>query len=194
VETRQNKSVRGVCLNRDDPATAATQSIRHKVSPRSMISFPASRFPGTRCRLLSRSMCAGCTECIPSRRQFFCPCLPSPGGPNKSTSSRATLLFHGPRFPRHVINSGVRASVLTSLCSTEVSRRHVSQLSFERGMPLLFTLQSSAGSVLASAKDFAAFIECYRALFQIDRGRFRPSAFRFTTAHHFFICSFRWFW
>src|SRR5258705_10474273 len=55
-------------------------------------------------------------------------------------------------------------------------------------MPLLFPLQSSAGSVLViKRKDFAAFIECDRALFQIDRGRFRHRATEFTKLRtHFF--------
>src|SRR5258706_1593121 len=80
-----------------------------------------------------------------------------------------------------------RASVLTSLCSNRGLATCISTV-FERVMPLLSTLQSSAGSVpVIKRKDFAAFIECDRALFQIDRGRLRHRASEFTKLRtHFF--------
>jgi len=99
--------------------------------------------------------------------------LPARDGPTRSPH-RERPFCSWSLCPRHCINDRVAAlQYWTSLCSNRGSRRQYLKCIRTRNAVTVHASVKRGSVIVIKRKDFAAFIECDRALFQIDRGAVR---------------------
>src|SRR5258706_9748364 len=139
-------------------------------------------------RLLHEACRRLITEASQSRQQSFRPACPCRHRAvlTRSTSSRATLLFHGLSARAIASTTGWRASVLTSLCSNRglAGDMYLNCLRTRNAV----TVHASVKRRERSCHQAKGFRRIYRMRPRsIDRGRFRHRASEFTKLRtHFF--------